>query len=207
MIKAKAKVDADAANLARKLERRARWAAASPIQKSISAIARSAKASIKKSAKGKYSSPGQPPRTRGGSRSLKKAIMYHVDKRAGTAIAGPTAFMTALTGHYHEFGGTQYKISKRKKYNLGGIGPVPKRSWYKATAGKEEEAPITKEDVVFIKLKTQRMVDRARDVDKKVWPNAGRKVIRRIYSKRSFMWPAVEKNRRSIAKFFEDSIK
>lgn len=208
MIKASTKINMDAAALARKLERKARWASASPLTKSVSAIARSAKASIKKSKK-KYSPPGQPPHTRGGLRSLKKAIMYHVDKNAGQAIVGPSGLMTALTGHYHEFGGVQYKISKRKDYKLGVSGPVPKRSWYKenADAIKNGEARVTKDDVIWVKLKTHRMVNRARKTDKEVWPNAGRKVIRRIYSKRSFMWPAVQKNRRSIPKFFEDSIK
>ncbi|MFA7462942.1 MAG: hypothetical protein WCY59_07355 [Anaerovoracaceae bacterium] len=210
MIKASTKINMNAAAIARKLERKARWASASPLTKSVSAIARSAKASIKKSKK-KYSPPGQPPHTRGGLRSLKKAIMYHVDKNAGMAIVGPSGLITALTGHYHEFGGVQYKKSVRKQYRIGSIGPLPKRSWYKTNAeaikNGSETPKITKDDVVFAKLKTHRMLSRAWQVDKDVWPNAGKKMIRRIYSKRSFMWPAVLKNRRSIPKFFEDSIK
>lgn len=202
MIKASTKINMNAAYLARK----AKWAMASPLQKSASLIARSAKASIKKSAK-KYSAPGQPPHTRGGPRSLKKSIMYHVDKTAGHAIAGPSGFVTGLTGHYHEFGGVQALKGKRKHYKLGGVGPVTKRAGYTTPKRKYTRSRRWySAGIVFARLKTPKMVMRARALDHRYWPDA-EKMRKRIYKQRSFMWPAVEKNRLDIIKLFEDSIK
>ncbi len=202
MIKASTKINMNTASLARK----AKWAMASPLQKAASLITRSAKGSIKKSAK-KYSAPGQPPYTRGGQRSLKKSIMYHVDKVAGQAIAGPAGFVTGLTGHYHEFGGVQALKGKRKHYQLGGIGPITKRSGYTTPRGNRTGSSRPSDaGIVFAPLKTPKMVMRARALDHRYWPDA-EKLRRRIYKQRPFMWPAVQKNHLGIIKLFSNSIK
>ena len=202
MIKVSTKINMNTAALTRK----AKWAMASPLQKAASLITRSAKGSIKKSAK-KYSVPGQPPYTRGGPRSLKKSIMYHVDKTAGQAIAGPSGFVTGLTGHYHEFGGVQALKGKRKHYKLGGVGPVTKRAGYTTPRGKRSGSRLLDSaGIVFAPLKTPKMVMRARALDHRYWPDAD-KLRRRIYKQRRFMWPAVEKNRHGIIKLFSNSVK
>jgi hypothetical protein len=176
-----------------------------PLQQAASTIARSAKASIKKSAK-KYSQPGQPPNTRGQRRSLKKSIMYYVDKKAGWAIIGPSGYVTGQTGHFHEFGGAQSIKGKRHKYELGSVGPIDTREGYVTKQGRlKKGAPrLTATGVVFAKLKTQRMVQEARKIDRTLWPDA-EKWHKRIYPKRPFMWPAAKKNWRNMTKIFADA--
>lgn len=202
MIKAKTKFTMDAKGL----EKRARWGMHSPLQKAASLIARSAKASIKKNTK-KHAPAGSPPYTRGQGRSLKKAIMYDVDKSAGQAIIGPSGYATGMTGHFHEFGGVQVLKGKRKHYQLGGTGPVARRSGYTTPNAKKTRAGTIPQatGVVFARLKTPKMVFRARYLDQLIWPSADN-LRRRIYKRRTFMWPAVEKNRFNLIKLFSNSV-
>ena len=176
-----------------------------PLQQAASAIARSAKASIKKSAK-KHAQPGRPPYTRGQRRSLKKSIMYYVDKKAGWAIIGPSGYATGQTGHFHEFGGAQSIKGKRRKYEIGKTGPVDIRDDYVTKPGrlKNISSRLTEKGVVFTKLTTPRMVQNARKLDRELWPDA-EKWHKRIYPKRPFMWPAAKKNWRKMTKIFADA--
>ncbi len=183
-----------------------------PLQQAASAIARSAKASIKKSAK-KYARPGQPPNTRGQRRSLKKSIMYYVDKKAGWAIIGPSGYATGQTGHFHEFGGAQNVKGKRNSYVHDGVGPIDFRDGYtnptystsKALAGRKfARNKGGYKGIVFARLKTPEMVRRAKAIDRTLWPDA-EKWHKRIYPKRPFMWPAAKKNWRNMTNIFANA--
>lgn len=208
MITANVKTEFKAKDLARYAWRRA----TPPLQRAASMIARSAKASIKKSAK-KYAPPGQPPNTRGQRRSLKKSIMYYVDKKAGWAIIGPSGYTTGQTGHFHEFGGAQRIKGKRKTYVHDGVGPIDFRDGYAnptySTSPSLAGRKFTRnkggyKGVVFARLKTPEMVRRARYIDRMLWPDA-KKWRRRIYRQRPFMWPAAKKNWRSVTKIFAEA--
>lgn len=209
MINAKAKISFDQKGFAKKAWRRM----TPPLQRGASMIARSAKASIKKSGK-KHSRPGQPPYTRGKSHSLKKSIMYHVDKAVGQAIIGPSGYKTGLTGHFHEFGGVQRIKGRRNSYVHDGAGPLdvrdgyvnPSKSKHPLLRGVKFSRRNAIQGVVFGKLKTSKQVRRAQYIDKLLWPDA-EKWRRRIYPQRRFMWPAVQKNRISITKLFANVVK
>jgi len=50
-----------------------------------------------------YAKPGKPPKT--GNGLMRKAIAYHVDRKVGEAVIGPTAVVIDHIGALHELGG------------------------------------------------------------------------------------------------------
>jgi len=201
MISAKTKVQMTP----RAVTARARWAAASPLQKAASMIARSAKASIRKSER-KTSLPGEAPRTRGKKRSLKKSIMYHVDRQAGSAIIGPAAHVSGLTGHYHEAGGVQYIKGRRRSYKIGSYGPLRFKEGYITPRRKLKNSSLPViEGVGFGKIKTPAARLRAQLIDRKAFPDVEKPRPRR-YKQRPYMLPAVHKNQQTLIKMFANSI-
>jgi hypothetical protein len=201
MITAQVKAKLNAKTLARKAWR----STASPLQQAASMVARSAKASIKVTQQD-AAPTDQAPHTRGKGKSLKKAIRYHVDKQAGQALIGPAASGTGITGHYHEFGGVQMLRGKRRRYKLGGIGPIDERQDYETPQGKLRARVPGAENIAFARLKTPRMVMRAYLLDREIWGDV-ETPSPRIYPKRPFMWPAVIKNQQQLIKLFTNFIK
>lgn len=156
---------------------RIREAMRDPMRQAASSIARAAKASIKKrSVSGARSLPGRPPTTIGGRHSLKKSIVYSLTTTKEEAVVGPAYGGTGLTGHYHEFGGSQArKPSAPRKLRMGKPGPV-----FNSDGA-----------IIWRKIRTRKeMVASQRALDEYTMLNEGRAAKVNVYPQRPFMAPA-----------------
>ena len=164
-----------------------------------SLLARSMKASIRKTKK-RPSAPGSPPHTRGGRHSLKSAIRYDVDYSKGIAVIGPDYYVVGRTGYFHEFGGVQLK-GRRRTYKVGKVGPVALRPGYH-TPLKTIRKPIPGGDnIVFTRLKTDRQAAWAQRLDKVLWPDVEQK--KRTYPKRPFAAPTLAAKADKLAPIYK----
>lgn len=171
-----------------------------------------AKQSIKKSPK--PAPPGHPPHTRKGQ--LKNAILFSVEKTAGTVVIGPTVTGVGRVGNVHEFGG-----QRRGKVGPGGYDPKPispegrawrKGDWFVAVGGKgpiregrlSEHGSVTG-DHPTCRLRTQAQVDRAKRLAEGMGYKFRRE--RRVYPPRPFMGPALERSKARLPKFWANSVK
>lgn len=74
------------------------------LDKAAGSIRLIARRSIRDAPEDKPSPPGKPPRTRG-TRRLKQAIVYAVDRVQQVAVIGPSAALIGPAGWAHEHGG------------------------------------------------------------------------------------------------------
>lgn len=134
--------------------------------------------------KDKASAAGQPPYSHG---YFKKSILYGVDSDTSVFI-GPAYFKgnpMTNAGRINEFGGTKI-IGKRHTYAVGKVGPIDISGWESQTTGRRTKdrsnyvtpppkvgriAKVVK-GVAFVKLKTEKQVRRARDIDRARWPDS-----------------------------------
>lgn len=147
------------------------------------------------------SRPGSPPRSPTGR--LKKAIFFQVDKATQSVVIGPTRSAVGLIGRTHEFGGVEgAKATRpRKEFTLevGGIGPI-RRTKKTTKKGRPRFA--------FTRLKTGAQVRRAREHAAEFSPavsGVGKK--RRVYPKRPFMGPALERIKARLPSYWRDSVR
>lgn len=130
--------------------------------------------------------PGQVPLTANQkNRNLRSAVIFALE-RNDTVLIGPSANVISRTQYYHEFGQPQTLRGKRKDYKIGWSGPI-------------------RPGPVFAKLKTQRQVERAKRLDKIIWPD-GRITKTRRYPKRPLMGPTLARVSPHITRIWNAAI-
>lgn len=169
----------------RSVERRTNATAVSSLHQAAAYLRTTARRSIRQSKKAAL--PGQPPHTRSGQ--IRRAILFAVDKQNLTAWVGPSATLISDIAKYHEFGGVQTIKSKRRNYQPGKAGPVDVHN------GKPR----------FAKLRTAKQVERARFIDRVVWPDSSL-LKRRKYPARPFMGPALDASIKRLNDIFRVSL-
>lgn len=167
----KIKVKATSTLNRRSIERRTHATAETSLYQAGAYLRTTARRSIRTSKKA--SRPGMPPHTRAGQ--IRRAILFAVDSKTLTAWVGPSATLISDIARYHETGGFQYKKSKRNEYQPGIRGPID----------------VGNGQARFAKLKTRKQVERARFIDRLIWPDSTL-LKRRKYPARPFMGPAME---------------
>lgn len=137
------------------------------------------------------SAPGQPPRTAGiANRNLRSAVIFGVENASRTLVIGPSASVIARTQMYHEFGRPQILKGKRRKYRVGGAGPMRR-----AADGR----------IVFARLVTEPQRARAERLDLEFWPDS--KLVKvRNYPPRPLMQPTLVLLRPRIPQIFSNAI-
>ena len=202
----------------RPIERRVKDSSTAALYKAAGYLRTTARRSIKKRKHG--SQPGEPPHTRLGQ--LRNAILFAVDEGRQIAWVGPSAALISDIARYHEFGGVQFIKSERRKYRIGSAGPIDTRAgytnpyhWKDPRTGATHKGHHSKEDnlstrhlargVAFATLKTQLQVDRARFLDRVIWPDSDL-LKRRKYPPRPFMGPAMEESLGRLGRIFNVSL-
>lgn len=166
-------------------ERKIRHSMRDPLQQAASSITQAAKASIKnRTISDPPAKPGSPPKTLNGKRGLKRAIMYAMTPTKEEAVIGPAFGGTALTGHYHEFGGVQARKRRIKELN----------SIYKVRRGKP--GPVYRKatnDFIWRKVRTNKELYASRRALSRMYAINlvdGKKRTVNVYPQRPFMNPA-----------------
>lgn len=163
-----------------------------------------ARRSIKKTAyvkKGEtMASPeGKPPyyhgATFGGGLTFRRSILFSADDYG--VVIGPVEGKSGALGEFHEFGGMMWRKRNRKEYSIGKAGPIRETVSY-AKSGK------TFSSGVFAPLMTDRQVQRARQLDLKLYPGSQ---VRIEYKKRPFMQPALQTAEPKLLEIWNECIK
>ena len=160
------------------------------LRKAAYQVRKAARKAVRRSRQ--YSQPGTAPHTRRGQ--LRRSILYGVENDKALAVIGPAANLISDIASYHEFGGIQVRRRKRKIYKIGGAGPIDIRSGSSRLGG-----------VLFTKLKTQRQVLRATQLDQQIWPD-GKLVKKQKYPQRPLMGPTLVNMATSLPKYWENSL-
>jgi phage gpG-like protein len=168
------------------------------------AIRLTAKRSIRK--RKKPSMPGTAPNTPTGH--LRRVIAYAVDRKRQEAAIGPTNEYARTIWNLHEFGGTTWqkkKLLKIKVLKVGDYGPI--RS---ATAsGRNSRGQFTRGGrAARMLLRTQAQTERAnRLIEEENKKRMAMTANGRRYPKRPFMGPALDKMRKRIPKYWQNSLR
>jgi hypothetical protein len=160
------------------------------------------------------SRPGAPPHTREGQ--IRNAILFAVDAGKKIAWVGPSARLISDIARYHEFGGLEKIKAERKSYVHDGVGPIDIREgdvnpgyWKSRRTGRRVKVKSTKKHVrrgvAFARLRTTKQVERAKFIDRMLWPSTEMFKVRK-YPPRPFMGPAMEASLRQLGKIFSASL-
>lgn len=177
------------------------------------------------------SKPGQPPSARldnlqGGG--LRDWILFALEPGDRSLIVGPIGFNSGRTGvpALHEFGGSK-KNERRKTYKIGMAGPIRAVSGLSVLGGKADyhlvagvnakikrkttKGPTryqkqftdlpTKPWVTFVKIRTNKQLQRVEGVDEMLF---GPRTLH--YPPRPYMRPAFETARQKYASLFANSV-
>lgn len=157
------------------------------------------------------SRPGAPPHTREGQ--IRNAILFAVDAGKKIAWVGPSARLISDIARYHEFGGLEKIKAERKSYVHDGVGPIDIREGYEnpdwsTINGKRTRFKRTRQarrGVAFARLRTTKQVERAKFIDRMLWPSTEMFKVRK-YPPRPFMGPAMEASLKRLGKIFSASL-
>ena len=169
------------------------------------AIRLTASRSIRK--RKKPSLPGTAPNTPTGH--LRRVIRYSVDQHKTVVAIGPTNNYARTIWNLHEFGGRirkRFKPIKQRRFKVGDYGPIRRDR----TMARDRLGRFASRSKHFsrIKLRTKSQVTRAnRIVENENTLRVADSKKLRLYPKRPFMGPALERMRNRLPKFWANSVK